>query len=96
MKRILKTPQATPREALYIETGLLDPETIIKKNRISMEARIKQGSNKTMKEIVNLKHKNCWAEQNARLKQEYGIEDDDLTGSKYHLKNKLQGKQRKT
>ena len=37
LKRILKTPTGTPREALYIETGLLDPETIIKKNRISME-----------------------------------------------------------
>ena len=28
LKRILMVPQSTPREALYIETGLLDPEAI--------------------------------------------------------------------
>ena len=68
LKKILKTPKSTPREALYIETGLLDPETIIKKNRISMEWRIKNGNNQTMKEILSLKHKGCWAEQNKQLK----------------------------
>ena len=45
MKRNLKTPISTPRETLYIETGLLDPESIIKKNRISMESRITMGDN---------------------------------------------------
>ena len=29
LKRILKVPVTTPREALYIETGLLDPEAVI-------------------------------------------------------------------
>ena len=53
-KRILKTPITTPREALYIETGILDPETKIKQNRISMESRIKRGNNQTMKEIIQL------------------------------------------
>ena len=90
IKRILKKTQSTPREALYIETGLMDPETIVKKNRITMEARIKKGDNKTMTEIINLKHKDCWAEQNARLKKEFNIEEEDLIGTKYHLKNKLQ------
>ena len=42
IKRILKTPKGTPREALYMETGLLDPEAIIMKNRITMEARLKK------------------------------------------------------
>ena len=46
IKRILKVPKSTPRQALYIETGLMDPETIIKKNRISMEARIKKALTK--------------------------------------------------
>ncbi len=40
IKRILKVPPGTPRESLCIATGLLDPETIITKNRINMEQRI--------------------------------------------------------
>ena len=31
IRRILKVPQGTPREALYLETGLLSPEIVIKK-----------------------------------------------------------------
>ena len=40
LKRILMEPQSTPhhREALYIETGLLDPEAIrLKKLRVLMQ-----------------------------------------------------------
>ncbi len=37
IKRIPKHSTGTPREALYIETGLLDPDTIIKKNSVNME-----------------------------------------------------------
>ncbi len=52
LKRILKVPPGTPSEALYIETGLLDPTTIIKRNRINMETRIKRTGNKQLKEVV--------------------------------------------
>ena len=41
IKRVLKT---TPREVLYMETGLIDPKTTIKKNRINLEHRIKKSS----------------------------------------------------
>ena len=37
IRRILMVPESTPREALYIESGLLDIETITDKNRIMME-----------------------------------------------------------
>ena len=86
------TPEATPREALYIETGLLDPETVIKKNRISMEARIINGDNQTMKQVLKLNSKDCWIEENKKLKQEIGIKDEDIINTKYHLKNTLQNK----
>ncbi len=52
LKRILKVPPGTLRESLYIETGLLDPTTIIKRNRIKMETRIKRTGNKQLKEVV--------------------------------------------
>ena len=90
LKRILKVPPSTPREAIYIETGLLDPETIIKKNRISMESRIIKGTNLTMKELINMKDEGSWAEQNKKLKEEIKIEDSDINGSEYHLKNTIQ------
>ena len=96
MKRTLKLPKATPREALYIETGLLDPETIIKKNRISMEWRIKNGDNQTMKEILALQHKGCWAEQNKQLKKEMDIPDEIISQTQYTMKNTVQEKAKTT
>ena len=89
LKRILKVPFSTPREALYIETGLLDPEHVIKKNRISMESRIRNGNNQTMKKIMELKHKGAWAEQNRELKKETNISDEDIMGTKYQLRKQL-------
>ena len=41
LKRVLMVPQTTPREVLYIETGLLDPETISLKQKIMMNQRIR-------------------------------------------------------
>ena len=40
IRRILMTPKTTPREALYIETGLLDIENTINKNRINYNVRV--------------------------------------------------------
>ena len=42
IRRILMVPESTPREALYIESGLLDIKTITEKNRIMMGERIKR------------------------------------------------------
>ena len=42
IKRILMVPESTPKEALYIESGLLDIETITDKNRIMMRERLKR------------------------------------------------------
>ncbi len=42
LKIILKVPPGTLREVLYIETGLLNPTTIITRKIINVEIRIKQ------------------------------------------------------
>ena len=34
------TPDSTPRDMLYIETGLLDLETIAKRKRLNMKVRL--------------------------------------------------------
>ena len=39
IRRILMTPDSTPREALYIETGLLDIETLADSKRLGMKSR---------------------------------------------------------
>ncbi len=56
IKRILKVPPGTPREALYIETVLLDPETIIK-NRVDMEIRIPRNGSTPIKRLINTNQK---------------------------------------
>ena len=87
LKRILKVPRSgTSREALYIETGLFDPETIIKRNRINMEARIRNGTNETMKLILEAKHKESWIQQNKEIKEEMNIEEEDMNGNLYQIK----------
>ena len=42
------TPEATPRETLYIETGLLDVETIMDDKRLNMMARLNREKSELM------------------------------------------------
>ena len=66
IKRILMTPEATPREALYIETGLLDIETIIDKKRLSMMARLNRDKSDMMTNILD--NPDCkWLKKPKRL-----------------------------
>ena len=73
VKRILKTPQSTPRECLYIETGFLDPIAIINRNRLNMHNRINHWQNNTLKTILNRKEKDSWAMENKEYLQKLGI-----------------------
>ncbi len=77
LKRILKLPPGTLREALYIATDLLDPTTIIKGKRINMETRIKQTGNKQLKEIVENNQKDGWKQTTQLIKEEIGITNED-------------------
>ena len=53
LKRILKVPQGTPREVLYIETNLLDGERIIEKKRLSMLYRTSKNKIRMNKFTLN-------------------------------------------
>ena len=87
LKRILKTPKnGTPREAVYIETGLMDPEHIILKNRVNMEARIEKGTSETMKEILKAKHENSWIQQNNKIKERMEVSEEDMKQSRNYIK----------
>ena len=82
IKRVLKTPKGTPREPLYMETGLIDPETIITCNRINMEARIMRNNNETMKKLLMLTNQDSWAITNNEIKRKLKIGDHELKEDK--------------
>ena len=88
IKRILMTPEATPREALYMETGLLDIETIIDIKRLNMMARLNREKSKLMEEI--LKYPGCkWMEKNKSTIEKYGINEDNLNSTKRKAKGAI-------
>ena len=92
LKRILLTPVTTPRETLYMETGLLDIETLIKMKRINMESRIKRGNNDLMKDIINIDHEKSWKRTTDAHKAKYGINSEDLDQSKSKTKTNVKTK----
>ena len=89
LKRLLKTPITTPREAIYMEKGLADPETIIKMNRINYEHRIRKSDNKTMNAIMDSNLKNGWADKHRTLKDETGTTNIDNNQSMDRIKNEV-------
>ncbi len=78
IKRILKMPRGTPAEALYIETGLLKPTTIINQKRINAHGRMLTSGNEWMKRITSKEREVGWIPNTIQLEKEYGIEEDDL------------------
>ena len=85
----MKTPPGTPREELYWETGLTEPETAIKKNRINMEARIRTGRNETLKTILNSTLENSWIQQNNKIQQEFQITQEDMKQKRSIIKSRV-------
>ena len=75
LKRLLKTPTTTPREALYIETGLLDVKAITDQKRITMETRIHNNPTPTSKALDQSENKKTWYRITQNTKQEYEITD---------------------
>ena len=53
IRRILMTPDSTPREALHIESGLLDIETIAETKRLNMKARLNRDKSEMMEQLLN-------------------------------------------
>ena len=81
LKRILMTPEATPREALYIETGLLDIERIMDVKRLNMMARLNRNKSELMAAVLN--NPECkWMKRTKEIMNKYGLEPEDLTGTK--------------
>ena len=79
------TPDATPREAIYIETGLLDIQTLAESKRMNMKARLNREKSDMMARILD--NPECmWERDTLNTMTKYGITPEDLAGSKYHTK----------
>ena len=86
IRRILMTPDATPREAIYIETGLLDVNTVADSKRLNMKARLNRNKSELMSKI--LENPTCmWQKDTQTVMERNNIQPEDLMGSKYHTKN---------
>jgi hypothetical protein len=75
LKRILMTPTTTPREALYIELGMLDVENTVTKNRINMHNRLERTKNKLIDQVINIDHEKSWINITRNKEKELKIED---------------------
>ena len=90
IKRILKVPVTTPREVLYMETGLLDIETSAHKSRITMANRLTTTDDEFVKEAMVSSHSNSWIQETQRICKEYNISEDDIKMKKSILKKKVE------
>ena len=85
IRRILMTPDATPREALYIETGMLDIEALMDIKRLSMMARLKR-ERSTLMDIV-LSNPECkWMKKTKEVMAKHNIYEWELAGDKRWIK----------
>ena len=57
IKRILMVPRTTPREVLYIETGIMDIEHICMRNRVNMEKKTRHESRQS-----NIQSEGKWSQ----------------------------------
>ncbi len=89
IKRILMVPITTPKEALYIETGLPDIETMIDKKQLNMHKRLTTWAPEMVKEVINDTTKGGWKDRVENKITQYQIawqENDTKQQAKTKIK----------
>ena len=79
LKRILMTPVTTPREVIYMETGLIDLEHTAIRNRINMLQRITEHNNDLIDTSLQRKEPDQWITETNKLLMEMGLEEGNST-----------------
>ena len=64
---------STPWEPLYLETGILEPEVLILKNRVNYMDKIMDNQSSILKCIREEQDQKGWWKNNTKLKEEAGI-----------------------
>ncbi len=75
IKRILMVPTITPRETLYIETGLNDQANTIKKKRIGMLCRLEKSRNGLLEAMLESENPESWKNKTTKEMGAMGITD---------------------
>lgn len=73
LKRILNVPLSTPREALYLDTNLLDIATIIDKKKLNMYYKIKRNPNNITKLLLKDTNASIWMQETLNIAQKHKI-----------------------
>ncbi len=92
IKRILKVPIGTPTEALYVETGLIEPTVTILRNRINMHIRLKRTGNEWMQEVIKEEKDTGWIKKTRQLEETLEISNRDMQGTEYTTKKMVERK----
>ena len=87
IKRIIMVPRTTPREVLYIETGLMDIEHICMRNRINMEKRLNLTPDSITYKAKENGAKYGWKYETEKLKTKLKVMPEDMQGSREHTKS---------
>ena len=83
------TPQSTPREALYLETGLIEAVTQIKANRIMHYLKTNKKPNTLTNNIIQQEQQTKWQKETLKILQEYELDDHDITNTNPHRARQL-------
>ncbi len=89
IKRTLQTPTSTPREALCMETGIIDIEHQSKTKQVMMKHRIKDNASQLMKTAIDAGVKGGWKETLNNLEQAIQLDDNDYSKTKHCLKREV-------
>ncbi len=68
------TSTSTPREALYIETGIKDPEYTITQKRLAMRCRKEKTQNETITAILEIDDQNTGNNNTDKLMRNLNID----------------------
>ena len=89
IKRLILVPTTTPREIIYLESGLLDIEHTIMKNKLNLRQRIEEKGTETQKVIIKDITKNSWNEELKKTLEESQIESDQTKKDKENRKQTI-------
>ena len=79
------TPDSTPREPLYIETGLIDIEAIVDIKRLNMMSRIKKVSSKMMDKVLS-NPESKWKKKTRETLEKYQTFEWEMAEEKEYTK----------
>ena len=89
IKRTIMAPKGTPWEPLYMETGIIEPEIMLLKNRLNYMDRIETSTSSILKDIREDQDCNGWWKIHNKTKEELGATQSNHTQSEGKRKKEI-------